>query len=390
MGTQFEKYHNTKTAQRLVGYKAPIAIHPGEFLEDTLEEHAMSQVDLAEHIGISKKIINDIVRGRNPVSNATALKLSKVFNLPTEYWMQLQQSYDAGIACTEESVKIEKEVKEQLLSFKNAYLELKRFGDVFISGLSWTPKNLKSITQELQKFFAVDSLAFVEGNTMQFAFRKYKRDNLNHHTLAAWLRIGTIKASKTDVLSFDEKRLRETLPKLKALSNSSPDEYLPKIEELLALCGVVVVYMPNMKNTFTQGASKWVASDKALLMLNAQKRKEGQFWFNLFHELGHILLHSKKESYIDIDEKGEKTEIEQQADNFAQKQLITNFAKSKTFFFEQQAKVGLKEALMMTAQKDGVSPDILAGRFTYEFNNNTAIYTALKPFLKTKIDYTNI
>ncbi len=178
---------------------------------------------------------------------------------------------------------------------------------------------------------------------------------------------------------------------MRKLSNFTPEEYLPEIERVLAECGVVVVYMPKMKNTHIQGASKWVANDKTLLMLNTNKRTEGQFWFNLFHEIGHILLHSKKEVFVDLDQNNEKTEIEEQADNFAQKQLVPNFKETMPFFKKEYTKVGLTNAVESAAKREGISTAIFAGRITNEYKDNKNIYKGkMNNFLKPAITHTNI
>ncbi len=390
MDKQFTKYHCAKVVSGLYGWKSPIAVHAGEFLEDALVDYDMSQADLAERTGLSKKIINDIVKGRNPITHSTAFKLSKVFDFPSEYWMRLQQVYDANIAYSEEEVKLAKEVKEQVSKFKETYTELNKVGGDFVFGLAWTQKNLEKITSELQKFFGVNSLRFVEEGTMDFAFRKYKRKNVNPYTLSAWLRIGKIKAQNTDIQPFDEKKLKSFLPRLRELSNIAHEEYLLKVEQLLAKCGIVVVYMPKMTNTHVQGASKWLANDKVLLMLNTNKRTEGQFWFNLFHEIGHILLHSKKEVFIDYEKNGEKTDIEVQADKFAQKQLMPDFEEAMSFFEKQYAKIGLTSAIKNTAKKEGISTAIFAGRLTNEYSDNKDIYKIVSTFSKPVITYTNI
>ncbi len=390
MDTQFTKYHDKKVSDGLYGWKSPIAIHSGEFLEDALLEYDMSQANLAERTGMSKKIINDIVKGRNPITHSTAFKLSKVFNFPAEYWMKLQLAYDASIAHSEEEIKLAEEVNGQVAKFRETYSELKNLNGGFVSGLVWTQKNLEMITTELQKFFGVNSLSLVP-NTMPVAFfRKYDREKRNPYTLSAWLRIGKRKAQSIDTQPFDEKKLKILLPELRKLSNSNYNEYLSKIEQLLAECGVVVVYMPKMTNTHVQGASKWLANDKVLLMLNTHKRDEGKFWFNLFHEIGHILLHSKKQVFIDYEKNGEKTEIEAQADNFAQKQLMPNFEKTHNLFLKEYLIVGLNQAVVNAAKKEGISTAIFAGRITNKYRDNENIYKAMSIFSKPVITHTNI
>lgn len=388
MSTQFEKYHNRKVEDNLHGWKPSVLIHAGEFLEDALDEYNMSQIDLATRTGLSKKIINDIIRGVNPITYSTAIKLGKVFKFPSEYWINLQQVYDIGVASNEERVKLTEESKELLVKYRETYSELKK--NDFVSGFKWIPQNFEKITLELQKLFGVNSLTLVSNTMPATFFRKYDRKKRNPYTLSAWLRLGKIKAQDTFIEPFNEKRLKSLLPVLRKLSNIKPEKYLPEIEKLLAGCGIVVVYMPKMTNTHVQGASKWVANDKVLLMLNTNKRTEGQFWFNLFHEIGHILLHSKKEVFIDFDKNGEKTDIEDEADTFAQKQLIPDFDTVRQFFEKQYTKVGLEKAIISTAKNQNISPAIFAGRITNEYKENKSIYSAMSVFCKPVITYTNI
>ncbi len=222
-----------------------------------------------------------------------------------------------------------------------------------------------------------------------FAYRKYNRKNINPYTLSAWLRVGKNVAQIANVNFFDRNGLKKLLPKLKTLATKKPGEYLPIIEEKLAEVGVVVVYMPKMKNTFVQGASRWIVKDKVLLMLNTHKRTEDIFWFNLYHELGHILLHGKRDNFIDYEE-NEKTQIEIEADQFAQKYLIPDFERVKANFFEEATSSGdIHLALIKIAKQEKISPDILAGRFAFE-SKNKKVYATLNQFLKPKINYQNI
>lgn len=381
----------TKNTKEIIGWESPVAIHPGEFLEEILSEYHLSQVELSERIDISPKAINEIIKGKNPITIQTAFKLSKIFPVSAEYWINLQQSFQNDEARIEEAKKIEKESKEYLPNFQETYKELAGLRLPYgVSGLRWVKQNLNQITLELQKFFATDSLSYVEEGIKQFAFRKYNRDHLNSYSLSAWLRIGEIKAQKTEVAPYNEKKLKDNLDTLKKLSRENIKDYLPKVEKILADCGVVVAYMPHIKNIHTQGASKWITPTKVLLMLNAHKRDEGKFWFNLFHELGHILMHSKKECFIDF-EKINVSEIETQADDFAQKNLISDFNKTlEEFNISYKSTKNLPASMKVCANSNDVSVAVIAGRFTNHFKEDSRIYPMMSDFLKNKIEYTNV
>ena len=61
-------------------------IAPGETLLELLETNCMTQLDLANKTGITKKTINEIIKGKAPITPATALKLEYVFNISASFW----------------------------------------------------------------------------------------------------------------------------------------------------------------------------------------------------------------------------------------------------------------------------------------------------------------
>ena len=72
-----------------------IPTHPGTVLrEDFLLPMGLSQVALAEHIGVPVQRINEIVRGRRGVSPETAWLLAQSFGTTPEFWLNLQANHD--------------------------------------------------------------------------------------------------------------------------------------------------------------------------------------------------------------------------------------------------------------------------------------------------------
>jgi addiction module HigA family antidote len=70
-----------------------IAVHPGEVLQDILDESGITQVELARHIGVPQSKLNEICRGRRGVSPVMAFKLARAFSQSPEFWMGLQQEW---------------------------------------------------------------------------------------------------------------------------------------------------------------------------------------------------------------------------------------------------------------------------------------------------------
>lgn len=75
-------------------YNGLPAIHPGEFLRETLEELGLTQVAFANAIGISPMRVSHVLRGDRPVTAELALRLGRAFGQTPQYWLNLQTTYD--------------------------------------------------------------------------------------------------------------------------------------------------------------------------------------------------------------------------------------------------------------------------------------------------------
>lgn len=74
------------------------AIHPGEFLDDTLRELKISQAGFARAIGVSPMRISHVIKGTRPVTAELALLIGRAFGQSPQYWLNLQTAYDLKIA----------------------------------------------------------------------------------------------------------------------------------------------------------------------------------------------------------------------------------------------------------------------------------------------------
>lgn len=78
---------------RLPTHRAPT--HPGEMLAaEFLAPLGMTQVELAERIGVPFQRVNQIVRQKRAVTPDTALRLARLFGTTAELWLNLQQAWD--------------------------------------------------------------------------------------------------------------------------------------------------------------------------------------------------------------------------------------------------------------------------------------------------------
>ncbi|KPK07460.1 MAG: XRE family transcriptional regulator [Anaerolineae bacterium SG8_19] len=75
-----------------------VPTHPGEILlEEFLKPLDLSQVALAEHLGIPTQRVNEIVRGKRGITPETAWLFSQAFGTTPQFWLNLQMQYDLAL-----------------------------------------------------------------------------------------------------------------------------------------------------------------------------------------------------------------------------------------------------------------------------------------------------
>jgi addiction module HigA family antidote len=69
--------------------------HPGEILlEEFLKPLEMSQVELAQRMGVPVQRVNTLINGKRDMTAMTAILLARVLKTSSEFWMNLQVACD--------------------------------------------------------------------------------------------------------------------------------------------------------------------------------------------------------------------------------------------------------------------------------------------------------
>jgi addiction module HigA family antidote len=87
-------------------YEPDLVTLPGEILLEKLEELGMTQADLAERIGRTKKTVNEIIKGKAPILSETALQLERVLAIPARFWTNAEGQYREFLAREEERERL--------------------------------------------------------------------------------------------------------------------------------------------------------------------------------------------------------------------------------------------------------------------------------------------
>lgn len=83
-------------------YEPDFVTPPGDSLADVLETIEMTQAELAQRTGRSLKTINEIIKGKSPVTPEMSLQFEKVLGVKASFWNNREKCYRAYLALQKE------------------------------------------------------------------------------------------------------------------------------------------------------------------------------------------------------------------------------------------------------------------------------------------------
>jgi HTH-type transcriptional regulator / antitoxin HigA len=349
-------------------YIPDVAIPPGDTIREMLAAKSMTQTALAERMKRPLNKINEILQGKRAITEDTALELELVLGLPASFWSELERNFQIAQQRLRAESRLEAEV-ETLRQFPMR--EMVRFD--WIKRAASRPEQARL----LLSFFGIASFSQLSESSVQApAFRRSPSKEACPFATAAWLRKGQLEAMDLETADFDAKGLRSDLQQIRSFSLVPFAQSSPQLVDVCASRGIAVVFVPPLPRSYASGAAYWVG-EKAVAQLSMRFRTDDHLWFSLFHELGHILLHGKRETFLD-DFKHISGDKEREANEFAAKSLIpdSQYRRLLTLNYRRQ------EVLRDFAASIGISPGIVVGRLQHEGLLN---YNSLLNSLKASI-----
>jgi len=329
---------------------------PGETLQEILDTIGMTKAELADRLGKTPKTIGAIIKHGAPITPATAMELEKVLGTPASFWNNRERRYRESVARQQERKRIGKET---------VWLEKLPTREMIKSG--WIKKGKDKIEQidEALRFFGVASSK--QWKTLWLssaaAFRKSKAFTSQPEACSVWLRKGELQAQKIVCEPFNKEKFRLALEGIRSLTRKEPEHFETKTVQMCADSGVAVVFIPPIKGAPVYGATRWLTPEKALIQLSLRGRYEDLLWFTFFHEAGHILLHGKKDIFIEEDDIKSEGEKEEQANRFAKNFLVPSASWQRfTSAGNYRRTTTVKEFAALLE----ISPAIVVGRLQYE------------------------
>jgi addiction module HigA family antidote len=337
--------------RRRYPYDPDYAVPPGQTLQETIDALGMDQRELAKRAGLSAKHINQIVKGIATITHDTAIRLERVTGVPARMWNNLEGNYREQLARLAQQERLKDDL-EWLRTIPTREL-IKR-------GKIEEQSDKVGLLEEVLRFFGVATVhAWKEGWEMpQFAFRKSLAFKGAPGAMATWLRLCELEARQIECEPFSRVTFKAAVEAIRALTVEGPEVFVPEMVDRCAAAGVAVALVPEIKGAPVTGAAKWLTANTAMIALNLRGKSNDLFWFTFFHEVGHVLHDSKKETYIDVDYEDDPRE--QNANQFAANFLIAPQYAGELPWLKSYA------AVEKFAKLIGIAPGIVVGRLQRE------------------------
>ncbi len=247
------------------------------------------------------------------ITAETALQVEKVTGIPASFWNNAEANYQERLARLKEAETIQKQTDW-----------LKRFSYAKMVALKLLPEASKKVEKvsNLLNFFGDAGPSQWESTytELEGAARESNTTKSELGDLSAWLRTGEIMAQRKQCEVYSASKFKQTLREVRALTRKNPVEAWPKVVDLCASAGVAVVLVPELPKTHVFGFTRWLTSNKALIQLRLRYKTDDMLWFTFFHDAAHILLHGKKDVFIQF--RGFDNEKEREANQWAANFLI--------------------------------------------------------------------
>lgn len=309
--------------------------HPGETLAEKLEEMKMGPKEFALRTGKPEKTIIAVLKGESSITPDMAVQFENVTRIPANFWMNHQRGYDEYIT---------REKRKGTIDAAVSWAKQFPLAEMIKKG--WLPpvKSIQEKTIETLAFFGFANHSAWEdyycNQQLKVAFSISLAQTKELYAISAWLRKGELQASELKANEYSEKKFKESLPKIKSIMAKHPDGFFSQLQKICLEAGVKVVHTPYINKAPINGCTRWL-NDTPFIQLTDRYTSKDIFWFTFFHEAGHIILHGKKDIFLEnLDYSDKDLHKEDEANEFAfkwtlkdrqNKQLIPHLLEKEYF-----------------------------------------------------------
>ncbi|MFN4985026.1 MAG: XRE family transcriptional regulator [Ignavibacteria bacterium] len=288
--------------------------HPGETLREKLQELGMGPKEFALRTCKPEKTVIAVLNGESSITPDMAIAFETVTMIPASFWMNHQCAYDEYVARQKQRGTVEASVEWA-----------KQFPLTEMIKKGWLPatKSMQDKTLALLAFFGIASHTawskYYCEQQLKVAFGISINGIQEPHALSAWLRKGEQQAYELKTSEFSASALRNALPEMKRVMLQNSSTSLERLQEISSKSGLKVIWTPMLRSSGVTGAARWCNGNPVVQIAKTGKIN-GDYWYRYFHQVGHILLHGKKNVFLESSQHDQvEPHMESEADEFAER-----------------------------------------------------------------------
>lgn len=338
---------------------APLPVdHPGTFIEEELEARGWAQADLAYVLNWDASQLNKLIKGMTKIMPDTAAALGDAFDMPAEFFLNLQKLYDLQHA----------KLPDPGVRTRATWVSKFPVRDMIKRGwLEETEADLLDL--QMMRFFdanRIEDVPLVGCEAYAHAAKKTGYDDITG-TQLVWLHRVRKIAATADAPLYDRKKLLDTLPDIRAHMMDTED--FGEIPALLLRCGVRVVFVQPLTGSKIDGVCTWLG-DQPVIGLSLLHDRPDNLCFVLRHEIEHILQEDGKDvsyTHVDVFEPDRNLrdlpDEERRADEAAAEFLIPQ--DKLTSFMVRKGKWISETDVLAFAARHNIHPAIVIGQIQH-------------------------
>jgi len=324
-------------------------IHPGSILGDILDDRGIRQVELAQRTGLSAKHVNQIVKQTIGISPDVSILLERALGVPASFWIDLETKYQAFES---------RRRAEAALGEYSAWASQFDANTLRHHGIIDTGDTGVTRAEKLLKLFQVATPDAFAQTWLQpsVSFRRSQAFTIHTPNTALWLRLVERSARDVPVEPFNTRKLRTVAKSIPTMTTMTVANGFVAARAALAEAGVALTFVREVPDTRVCAATWWISGDRPAIGITERHRRTDTFWFNLLHEIGHIVRHPRRTSFLDLDGQDASEEAEAEADAFAVETLFPGESSNSI------ARATSHREMIIIAAQLGIGVPMVAGR----------------------------
>lgn len=337
--------------------------HPGTFIEEEIDARGWSQADLAYILGMDGSQLNKLIKGATSITPDTAVILGDAFDMPAEFFMNLQKAYDLQHA----------KQADPGVKTRAAWVSFFPVRDMIKRGwIEETEADLLDL--QMMRFFnanRIDDVPLIGCAAPAHAAKKQKYGEISGPQLVWIHRVRQIAQEATSP-DYDRGKLVRALPDIRAHMLDSDD--FARIPALLLECGVRVVFVEPLPGSKIDGVCTWLG-EAPVIGLSLRLNRPDNLCFVFRHEIEHVLQNDGKDvAYTHVDvfdperDVDELPEEEKRADAAAAEFLVPQ-EKLASFMARKGKWISETDVLAFSARHN-IHPAVVIGQIQHHRHRN--------------------